>query len=42
MDFGPRKRWKTELLTASRHAARQVQDDAAAFNRAYDEGAFNA
>jgi uncharacterized protein (DUF2252 family) len=40
IDFGPRRRWKTELLEASQHAAQQVADDAAAYNRAFDKGAF--
>ena len=40
MDFGPRKRWKTELLGASTDCAAQVRRDAALFDAAWDDGAF--
>jgi uncharacterized protein (DUF2252 family) len=40
IDFGKRRKWREKLLTASRDMAAQVRKDAAAFNAAYDSGAF--
>ncbi len=40
MDFGPRKKWKTELLAVAQDCARQAGQDAQAYNQAYDDGAF--
>lgn len=40
--YGQRKKWRKKLLDASHEATLQVRRDAAAFNSAYDEGAFEA
>ena len=40
--FGSRKKWKEKLLVASRACAVQVKKDSATFNKAYDDGAFDA
>ncbi len=40
IDFGRRKKWKTQLLEAAQACAAQVRKDAAAFNAAFDDGAF--
>ena len=42
IDFGQRKKWKAELLATSLDCAVQIHQDAAAFNAAYDDGAFGA
>ena len=42
IDFGRRKKWKKLLLDASHDCAAQVRKDAAAYNLAFDEGAFHA
>ena len=42
IDFGQRKKWKDTLLDESRQCALQVAKDSAAFNQAFDEGAFSA
>ena len=42
IDFGRRKKWKEQLLDASHDCAAQVRKDAAAYNLAFDEGAFRA
>ena len=42
IDFGRRRKWKDQLLTASLDCAVQVHKDAAAFNAAYDDGEFGA
>lgn len=39
--FGLRQKWKLKLVDASRDMAAQVRLDAATFNNAYDNGAFN-
>lgn len=41
IDFARRKKWKTELLDAAQECAAQVCDDAATYNAAWDDGAFN-
>jgi uncharacterized protein (DUF2252 family) len=40
IDFGQRKKWQDKLLKTSLMCARQVRADSAAFNVAYDDGAF--
>jgi len=40
VDYGQSNAWRPRLLDASRACAQQVQADAAAFNAAYDLGAF--
>jgi uncharacterized protein (DUF2252 family) len=40
IDFGRRRKWQDRLLDASRDVAGQVARDAAAFNEAWDDGAF--
>jgi uncharacterized protein (DUF2252 family) len=40
IDFGRRKKWKSALLQAARDCAAQVGRDAAVFNAAFDDGAF--
>ena len=42
IDFARRKKWKDLLLDASRDCAAQVAKDAAAYDLAWDEGAFRA
>jgi uncharacterized protein (DUF2252 family) len=42
IDFGRRKKWKEQLRGASHDCAAQVRKDAAAYNLAFDEGAFRA
>jgi uncharacterized protein (DUF2252 family) len=39
IEFARRKKWKAQLLDASRECATQVRADAAAFNVAWDDGA---
>lgn len=41
IDFGQRSKWRQKLLDASQDCALQVRRDAAAFNAAYDAGAFS-
>lgn len=41
LDFGRREKWKSALLDASKDCAAQVRTDAAQFNAAWDDGAFN-
>jgi uncharacterized protein (DUF2252 family) len=41
MDFGRRKKWKKALLGASQDCAAQVRKDAAEYNMAWDDGAFD-
>ena len=41
IDFGGRKKWKEQLLDASRDCAAQIRKDAATFDIAWDEGAFD-
>lgn len=41
IDFGHRKKWKEQLLAASQDCAVQVRKDAAAYNAAWDDGAFD-
>ena len=40
VEFGPRKKWKEQLLGASQDCATQVRRDAAEFNTAWNDGAF--
>lgn len=40
--FGRRRKWRAALLDAARDCAAQVTRDAATFNKAFDEGAFEA
>ncbi len=40
--FGRRKKWRAALLDAARDGAAQVTRDAAAFDKAFDDGAFAA
>jgi uncharacterized protein (DUF2252 family) len=40
IDFGRRKKWQDQLLSASRDCAAQVTQDAAAYDQAFDDGAF--
>jgi uncharacterized protein (DUF2252 family) len=40
IDFGQRKKWQERLLKTSLVCAQQVRADSAAFNAAYDDGAF--
>ncbi len=40
IDFGQRKKWQEKLLKTSLVCAQQVRADSAAFNAAYDDGAF--
>ncbi|MES2099462.1 MAG: hypothetical protein V4569_06550 [Pseudomonadota bacterium] len=42
IDFGRRRKWRTALLDAARDCAAQVTRDAAVFNAAFDDGAFDA
>ena len=42
IDFGLRRKWKQELLSASQDCAVQVHNDAAAYNAAWDGGIFGA
>ena len=42
IEFGQRKKWKEQLLGASRDCAVQVRKDAASFNAAWDDGEFRA
>ena len=42
IDFGQRKKWQEKLLKTSLMCAQQVRADSAAFNAAYDDGAFGA
>ena len=42
IDFALRRKWQATLLGASEHCAEQVREDAAAFDIAYDDGAFVA
>lgn len=42
VDFGQRAKWRRKLLDASSVCAAKVSRDAAAFNAAYDDGAFDA
>ncbi|HWK83415.1 MAG TPA: DUF2252 family protein [Caldimonas sp.] len=41
IDFGQRRKWKDKLLAASQDCAAQVRADSAAFDAAYDDGAFD-
>ena len=41
IDFGRRKKWKLQLLGAAQDCAARVRKDAAAFNTAWDDGAFD-
>jgi uncharacterized protein (DUF2252 family) len=38
IDFGKRKKWRTELLEVALACAAQVREDAAVFNAAFDQG----
>jgi uncharacterized protein (DUF2252 family) len=40
IDFGQRRKWKDQILGASQDCAAQVVQDAAAYNHAFDDGAF--
>jgi uncharacterized protein (DUF2252 family) len=42
IDFGQRRKWRLALLAASQDGAAQVRKDAAAYNDAFDAGAFAA
>jgi uncharacterized protein (DUF2252 family) len=42
IDFGLRAKWQARLLDAAADCAARVHKDAAAFNAAFDAGAFNA
>ena len=42
IEFGLRKKWKKNLLVASQACAVQVRRDWAAFNKAYERGAFGS
>ena len=42
IDFAQRRKWQATLLGASEHCAEQVREGAAAFDIAYDDGAFVA
>lgn len=42
IDFGQHKKWKKKLLDAAQDCAQQVGEDCAAFDAAYDDGAFKA
>ena len=42
MAFGQRKKWQIKLLDATRECAQQVRKDAATFNAAFDDKAFNS
>lgn len=42
IDFGRRRKWKEQLLGASQDCADQVRRDAAAYNAAWNDGAFDA
>ena len=42
IDFGLRRKWKQELLSASQDCAVQVHNDAAAYNAAWDGGVVGA
>lgn len=42
IDFAQRRKWQETLLGASEHCAEQVREGAAAFDIAYDDGAFVA
>jgi uncharacterized protein (DUF2252 family) len=41
IDFGQRRKWKDKLLAASQDCAAQLRADSAAFDAAYDDGAFD-
>ena len=41
IEFGRNKKWHVELLTMSRSCAQQARQDAASFDEAFDQGAFN-
>jgi len=41
IEFGHNKKWNFELLTMSRSCAQQVRQDAASFDEAFGQGAFN-
>ena len=41
VDFGQRKKWKEQLLLAAHDSAVQVRKDAATYDAALDDGAFN-
>ena len=41
IDFGRRKKWREQLLGAVEDCAEQTRNDAAIFNVAWDDGAFN-
>jgi hypothetical protein len=41
IDFGRRRKWQEQLLSASQDCAEQVRRDAAVYNAAWDDGAFN-
>jgi len=40
IDFACRKKWRSRLLDAAQDCVLQLQDDAAAYNEAFDDGAF--
>lgn len=42
IDFGQRKKWKEQLLSASHDCALQVRRDSTAFDTAWDDGALRA
>ena len=42
IDFGRRNKWKAPLLAASQDGAEQLRRDAAAYNAAFDDRAFDA
>jgi uncharacterized protein (DUF2252 family) len=42
IEFGGRKKWKEQLLGLSQDCAVQLADDAAVYNRAFDQGLFHS